>query len=156
MPKLPSKWHCCGNYDDNNSSCDQWDNTSNYKHDISWRNNGDHVLQLAVMMSFVNRIIRKCMSQWQCGWGQIRISDKTKQANNRLRDCYCCVELSMVFNDRMIKQLILWKKFIYIYIYIHIFILFLICVSFMIYPSIESVISTFLKSLDCSVVLVPP
>lgn len=89
MPKLPSKWHCSGNYDDNNSSCDQWDNTSNYKHDISWRNNGDHVLQLAVMMSFVSRIIRKCMGQWQCSWGQIRISDKTKQANNRLSRCHC-------------------------------------------------------------------
>lgn len=90
MPKLPSKWHCSGNYDDNNSSCDQWDNTSNYKHDISRRNNGDHVLQLAVMMSFVSRIIRKCMGQWQCSWGQIRISDKTKQANNRLSRSHRC------------------------------------------------------------------
>lgn len=107
MPKLPSKWHCSGNYDDNNSSCDQWDNTSNYKHDISWRNNGDHVLQLAVMMSFVNRIIRKCMGQWQCSWGQIRISDETKQANNRLSCCYCCrVEPRLMFNDNMTKRLI--------------------------------------------------
>lgn len=76
MPKLPSKWLCSGNYEDNNSSCDQWDNTCNYRHDISWRNNGDHVPQLVVMMSFVNWIIRKCMGQWQCSWGQISISRK--------------------------------------------------------------------------------
>lgn len=105
MPKLPSKWHCSGNYDGNNSSCDQWDNTSNYKHDISWKNNGDHVLQLAVMMSFVNRIIRKCMGQWQCR-GLTRISDKTEQADNRLRCSYCCcIVLWVMCNDNMNKQL---------------------------------------------------
>ena len=110
MPKLPSKWHCSGNYDDNNSSFDQWDNTSNYKHDISWRNNGDHVLQLAVMMSFVSRIIRKCMGQWQCSWGQIRISDKTKQANNRLSRSHCCRGGFL-----MATRAIFWRKFLWMF-----------------------------------------
>lgn len=58
MPKLSSKWLCWGNNGENNSSCDQRDDASNYKHDISRRNNGDHVLQWAAGMFFVNWMIR--------------------------------------------------------------------------------------------------
>lgn len=78
MPKSSSKWHYSGIYNDDNGVCDQWDNTSNYKHAISWRNNEDHVRQLTCTMSFVHQIIGKCMGHWQRGWGQNRISDKTK------------------------------------------------------------------------------
>lgn len=51
------------------------------------RNNGDLVLQLAVM-SFLSQIIGKCMGQWQCTWGQMRVSDNKAQTNNRLRCSY--------------------------------------------------------------------
>lgn len=109
-PKLPSERHSRGNYDERKSSCDQWDNAFNYKHDISWRNNGDHVTAINCHVFLFNQIIRKCSGWWNTTTERFvfeeihRIKIHSAISNSFLIIHYTCLLRSFFFRIKKAEQ----------------------------------------------------